>query len=148
MKLLKNKSIRNHIILCALVVCLMFGCSDDKGKMNPLSQMQKRLRGTWTVSEVTLSGTDVSIFYANLTLTFNSNYSYACDNEVDPVWPAVGTYENILENDLQIILRDDGIRMRVISLTANNLVIQFTWAGDPNGKLKDLNGEYEFTFTK
>jgi hypothetical protein len=138
----------SRLILCAIFICIMFGCRDDRGKMDALSRMQKQLRGTWSVSEVSLSETDVSIFYADLTLTFSSNNSYTCQNQVDPVWPATGMFENVLENDLRIIVRDDGIRMKVISLTSHNLVVQFLWAGAPNGRLKNLNGEYEFTFTK
>ena len=100
------------------------------------------------MSQVTLSEADVSIFYDGLTVTFNNGKSFVCTNEVDPVWPATGSYENILENDLKFILREDGIRMQVVSLTSNSLILQFSWAGIPGGKVKSINGEYEFTFTK
>ena len=130
-----------------LILPVLIGCG-DKEKVDSLTLMQKRLRGTWSVSSVTLNGLDVTTFYEDLTLDLLSNNTYECENEVDPVWPVSGTYEASLENDLRILTRNDGIEMTVLELTSANLVVQFPWVAASGGRGLDVGGQYEFRFVK
>jgi hypothetical protein len=142
-----NKLSAAAAILALFIFCC---CKHDKKNAPSADANLSKLAGVWRIENATLSGADVTAFYADLHVTFNTDKSYACEHEVDPVWPVTGTFTLEYDDDDLILHRSDNVLMTIVSLSETGLILKFDWAGAPpsGGRTSTLSGEYIFTFLK
>ncbi|GAB5526043.1 MAG: hypothetical protein Roseis2KO_39150 [Roseivirga sp.] len=133
--------------LSALIFCLtLSSCKSDDS--NPEEEKLRELTASWRVDSVINDGQDVSSQYAGFTLTVEGTKTYSTVNGGNP-WPAQGTFD-FVNNNLDLIRRDDGVDVSIANLTATELSLTFnisTVRGTANGT-EGITGAFTFNLTK
>ncbi len=137
------------------------GGGDDPDKTQEQIQFEK-LKGTWTVSEVELDGVpriDDFTTTTPMTLTFAGTYSNPGGTYLMQVngsrptnnpWDVSSSWKFGGDVTRQIIRIEDDLEM-VYTLTGSELTITFQYEGIGfigQGRLEQVTGDWEFTFTK
>ena len=122
------------------------GCEKEEN-LTPNEKTEELLMAqVWELSEVKIDGV-ISDLYSGLTLSFGSK-TYSTTNG-GKVWPASGNWEFIGEKGDKI-LRDDGLQIAIISASASQLVLSFTWNSTvyDGGRTGSLKGLHQMTFKR
>lgn len=139
---------------------LLMSCDEDNGGGSSEEQTQlDKLTDTWTVSSVTLDGTDRTNDFPGLVLTISGTYavngtyafSFAGTRPNPSPWPASGTWKFDANPNSQIIRLDDSQKINY-TLGSNNaqLTLEFNYQGSgfAGGRVEVVNGNWQFVFTK
>ena len=142
------------VSLIALTVLFTFS-NCDKNKGNEKTEAEKQLdllAGTWNISTATLDGTDVLTDYSGMTLTLTTSKGYSTSGgDFAPIWPSSGTFDFKSSGgteDLNTLVRDDGVEISISSISESNLSLAFDYAVSPPCRAKGVCGGYVFTFTQ
>lgn len=144
------------LVFVSLVIFISCGGDDGGGTPDPLTQRAAELQDTWTVTEVRLDGgtnLDADWVASGFSLTITgasaAGGSYAVSN-VPPgfevVWPSSNTTWTFNDNDVDELLRGDGVVMAVSGLTGTTLTLTFnitTQAARTSG----IAGAWTFIFS-
>ena len=123
---------------------MMSGCGKDDP--NPQAEKLRLLSGTWTIATVDNDGVDVTSQYNGFTLTVTSTKTYSTTNGHN-AWPAGGTFE-FQQNDLNQIMRDDGVVVTIESATEDQLQLSFQQSTLTGGRPKGVTGDFVFSLVK
>jgi hypothetical protein len=138
------------IIYSLSIICILFllvSCGEDATKSETDRVKEILGSGTWKVQNVSVSSTDQTALYKNLTLSFtDTNYTTANGANV---WPATGTWA-FTDDSAKAILRNDGTTITVSEATDTKLVLSFDWANTTigSGRMESIKGAHVFTFGK
>lgn len=144
------------LLVLASVALFYISCDngDSPGKSDRDAQIEK-LNGTWKITtndNVTLDGGATGEDYTNFTLTLNGQQGnnaipYTASNVPETsVWSSAGTL-TFGTNVLQDLTREDGVSI-TYSVNETTLVMQFNYAGDPLGRVRNVEGDWRFTFAR
>ncbi len=134
------------IITIVFVVLCIGGC-DKEEKFTPNEKTEELLSAqVWELTEVKIDGV-INDLYSGLTISFGSK-TYTT-TKGGKVWPASGTWEFIGEQGNKI-LRNDGLQIDIISASASQLVLSFTWNSTnyDGGRMASLKGLHQMTFKR
>ena len=143
----------NHpqkVKVLAAVVCLfgafhfMAGCKSDDGP-NPEQVRLQELSQTWVLGTVTNDGNDVTSQFTGFSLTVDQ-FSFTTQNGGN-AWPGSGTY-SFVENDLDRILRSDGVEMSVTGISSDDLTLSFQISTVSGGRISGVNGSFVFSLKR
>ncbi|MBS1949833.1 MAG: hypothetical protein JST37_02390 [Bacteroidetes bacterium] len=142
--------------ISVLAVLTFSGCSKSGGGETTQDKQFGLLSKTWTVSSVTLGGTDVTSSngwnWTNFTLTITGttgNYSYTCANRpsIPGPWPTSGTWTFGTDPTTQIV-RDTGANLLnmtyVINASASTLQLSFNFTGTGYTRVNNTTGQWVF----
>lgn len=133
--------------LSILIFCLaLSSCKNDDS--NPEEEKLRELSASWRVDTVINDGQDVSNQYTGFVLSVEGTKTYSTLNGGNP-WPAQGTFD-FVNNNLDLIRRDDGVDVTIANLTATELSLTFnisTVRGTANGA-EGITGAFTFNLTK
>jgi hypothetical protein len=138
----------NKLFCITILVIIVVAFSACQG-VEPPSQEEifaKRIEGDWKVTNgtITKDGRDVTGSFPGLEITFNASRSYEVANPVSPVWPVSGSYNlEYVNGDIFNIRRDDGVLLVISELTDTSIKFSFPYTS-PNGRVKDVSGEFTF----
>ncbi len=135
-----------NILTAVFVLLSISGCEKEEN-LTPNEKTEELLMAqVWELSEVKIDGV-ISDLYSGLTLSFGSK-TYSTTNG-GKVWPASGNWEFIGEKGDKI-LRDDGLQIAIISASASQLVLSFTWNSTvyDGGRTGSLKGLHQMTFKR
>jgi len=148
------KSIQKELILAIIlgVFIILSGCKKDTDSPNEEVIQLGKLSGTWTANTV-MNGVELE-GYEDFTLTISSNpggvftYTTAGRPELSP-WPASGSWVFGSTVASQIVRESDGVIMTyTVTDTALTLEFDFSGEGYPNTRMKSLEGNWMFTFSR
>jgi len=147
------------LIAMGVAVSLM-NCDGEGGGGNSEEETQlNKLAGTWNISTVTLDGTPRTDF-PGLALTISGTfsgagstyaYSFTGTRPNPSPWPASGTWMFDANPNSQVVRLDDGQK---INYTLGNgdsqLTLEFNYqgAGFAGSRVEQVNGNWQFVFTK
>ena len=147
------KSLNKYIVLLS-IIALLTNCkgksTTDPAPVDPTLAVIEGLTKTWTVSEVTLDGTNVTSDWNNVQLSFAANKSFSItglSQENALIWPSSGSYSFPDATKPMSVLRSDGIPIIISNLTETSATLDFTISGRTGGRETGLSGNYTFTFT-
>lgn len=128
-----------------ILMALLFisSCKDDD-PIDPKAQKLNQLNASWAMQSVSNDGNDVSSQFTGFTLSIDGT-NYNTQNGGNP-WPASGTYE-LSGDNLDLILRNDGVEMTIDELTTDKLVLSFSYSA-VNGRVNGITGGFTFSMTK
>ncbi|MEM9298415.1 MAG: hypothetical protein AAGA64_08490, partial [Bacteroidota bacterium] len=140
------------VVFSVLLVSLLFSflsCADDDNNSDGLSEIERRIVGTWEVQTVFLNGFDVTNpSYTDFAILFRPDRSYfAIDSE--PIFTPSGGFWQFLDNDPDR-LEIGGVES-MLSLDDDTMILVFQATGEQigeSGRRKGLDGDYEFTLTR
>jgi hypothetical protein len=138
--------IKTALLTAALLCAVSFSACDGSDDPTEEQLFLKRLEGRWTLTtgSVKVDGRDVTNSFAGMEITFSSDKTYVVANPVSPIWPATGAFTlERVSSDLFNILRDDQILITVEALTSSTVTMSFHYTS-PNGRTKEVSGEYVF----
>ncbi len=147
------------LIILLAVATLYTSCGGDDGptKTQEEIQLEKLKANPWNISSVTLDGTNRLTDFTNLKLTFGGTfvtggtytYSFTGSRPNPSPWPASGTWEFGPTATSMMVRLDDDLPMNY-TLTDTQLTITFTYsgAGFAGGRVEQVEGNWEFIFTK
>lgn len=156
------------VILRLLTVAIVVGatttlmnCGDSGGGGSSQEETQlKKLAGTWTMTTVTLDGNSRTGDFTDLKLTvsgtFNGTggtyaYSFTGTRPNPSPWPASGTWQFDANPSSQIVRLDDGQKINYsLSNGDAQLTLEFNYqgAGFAGSRIQQVNGNWQFVFTK
>jgi len=119
-------------------------CKKDDDPVDPRDLQIKRLTATWNIESVTNDNIDVSGQFTGMTLTIDG-LNFTTQNGGNP-WPTHGTY-TFKDNDLNTIIRSDGVEIALVEVTANTLILSFNYASI-NGRVQGITGGFIFSMIK
>ena len=142
------KNIITFIALLAIVFAFAFlsGCKGDDPSASEV--MTKMLTAnTWKISSVTVSGTDQTLLFTNMTLAFTATNFSTTNGGI--VWPASGTWE-FTDNTATSVKRSDDLEIDITETTATSLKLSLTWAEGTfgPGRISSVAGVHVFSFVK
>ena len=142
----------NRVIFFLIIMTIIAGCENDSSPqpMDPLAEQLGLLKNDgrpWAAStsaSVIKDGYDVTDQFDGFELSFG-DFTFNTVNGLASAWPANGTWE-FKSGNQNTITRSDGV---VIAFThsGSNLLLTFTSVGDTGGRVKSLEGEYQFQLT-
>lgn len=150
------------LIVVASAATLLMNCDSGGSDEKSVEEVQlDKLKGNWAMSSVELDGTDRSSDFTNFVLNLSGTYS----NSTNPTynfsvsgsrpnpspWPATGTWRfgdnpettilRLVENPpLSISYQQNGSQL--------SMSFTFTGAGYAGGRVGEVEGNWEFVFTK
>lgn len=143
------KKISLLISITSLVAMLLLAsCGGDDETQSETDRVRDILKsGTWKVQTVSVTNTDQTALYKNLTLTF-TDANYTTTNGAN-VWPASGGW-SFTDDTAKTISRSDGITIAVGEATTTKLVLSFDWGRTTigPGRAESISGAHVFTFGK
>lgn len=121
---------------------------------DPEQEQLDKLVGTWTVTDAELNDADKAEFVgAQLTITSNKLFNFSNDAQIEgSPWPPSENWEfgaDVTQNINR--LDPDGNVPLIYSVSGNSLTIKIpNYTGDAYtiGKVKSVEGTWDFTFTK
>ena len=137
-----------RLVIYPLILSLLIvsGCKDDDPVGATLQQLAfEKLSGSWTFGadgSIEVDGVDVSANYPGFSLSF-ANGTYQTTNAAD-LFDASGTWEWVDTEARQIRL-NDGKEITIQTLTLNQFVFTFTFAG---ASAAGIAGNYTVTVNK
>lgn len=149
------------LFMLLAVATLYTSCGGDDGptKTQEETQLDKLKADVWNIASASLGTTDRTGDFTNLKLTFSGNYvaggtygySLSGTRPNPSPWPASGTWKFGSNVTSQIVRLDDDpdLGMNYV-LTDTQLTITFTYtgAGFAGGRIEQVEGDWEFIFTK
>ena len=139
-----KKSLIIKISMLFLII-IFHGCK--KETVSPLDKAQNLLiSGTWKIKSVTVDNQLVTV-YDGMTIVFTKT-AYTTTNG-GSLWPPSGTWE-FSGGNKDLILRDDGLEITLIKLTATEMIMGFLWDDTiyDGGRIESVGGEHKMTFGK
>ncbi len=127
-----------------LAVVISLSCGGDDGP-SPLDQRLEELTATWSLNSVTNDNLDVTSQFTGFTLTVTGNQTYSTTNGGN-AWPASGTFE-VLQQNLDILRRDDNVEVNIVSITDTALVLSFN-VNSVRGSAHGITGSFVFNLNK
>lgn len=152
------------ITLFLFALILQSGCKKSNGgDPDPDPTINERLEllsKTWRVDpkfgSVTLDGIDITSQFTAFTLTITTAFNYSTSNgsAAFDVWALSGSWSFAInadgsQND-NIIIRDDGIEIKIVSISETGLTFSFTYltASNQQANQNDNNeGNYIFVLS-
>lgn len=152
------------LALLAAVSLFYAGCKDkDEDPRTAEAQQLEKLAGDWNlVSALDSRAPDRTEDFEGLVLTFSGNYSgegktynYSLSGPrpTPSPWPGSGTWKFGTNKNTEII-RDPGGQNEILmnyTVSENELILTFevpTTGGWPGGRVKSVDGEWTFTFSR
>ena len=135
---------RNLIFACLLLlIATGLGCR-KKGGVDPLQVRLAELQGTWTVERVVNDNQNVTSLYALFSLTIDGDLFQTGSG--GNAWPASGSF-TINRNDIDTIIRNDGVEVSIEEINANRLQLSFD---KPNVSSREqgITGNFIFNLIK
>lgn len=128
------------------------GGGDDP---NPEKDALDKLVGTWTVTSAKLNGADKAEFVgAELNISSDKKFNFTNDASIDASpWPASVSWDFGADITKNITRKDIGGNVPLIyTVSGSSLTIDIEdytgEAYDINGRVKSVEGDWKFTFTK
>jgi len=145
-----KKHFRTYRIFSTLfILVVLFFTACDRDELSRVEQTRKHLTtGIWTMSRVTLSGTEKTHEFEGLTLQFIGNAYITTNGHV--VWPSSGLW-NFTDETGKTILRDDDVLVTIEDIASTRLTLSLHWDKTTlgtNGRTASVQGPYVFEFTK
>lgn len=145
-KQVSTKAVQLLVLSMLSAALLIFsGCNDDDGP--GITQDQQRLdqlTASWQLGSVINDNNDVTNQFAGFRLAIEQ-FTYTTQNGGN-AWPDQGTY-SFIENDLNRLLRSDGVELQIKSLSSDELIITFQTT-QLNGRKSGITGGFEFQLVK
>jgi hypothetical protein len=145
---MKNSIKRNRLSIllpllsiAVLISTKFMACSsDDPG--NPV--MEKLTSGPWSVTSVTVDGTNQNEMFTGFTITFYTDLTYTTTNG-NVVWPAIGSW-NFSDGTNTNLMRSDGIEVELREITETSLSMKLHRDADTfgPGRSASIEGEHVF----
>jgi len=141
-------------ILFISIITLLTNCGDPEPTPQAVDQTLatiEALSKTWSPSQVTLDGANVSADWSGVSFSFTQNKSFTVSGlstENSLIWPSTGTYSFPDANKPLKILRNDGIEITLNNLTDTSVDVSFVITGRTGGRAAGLSGSYKFSFSK
>lgn len=139
-------------IAIAMLVLVLADCHRGEDPGNPRDEQMGKLSATWKCTQAVRDAI-IQSGYDNFVVTISSiagasSFSYACSGmPATSPWPSSGTLafgDNILTN----LLRDSKLSVEY-SLSSDGNVLELTFLySSSTGRVKEIDGEWTFTFTK
>jgi hypothetical protein len=129
------------LFIAILISTKFMACSsDDPG--NPV--MAKLTSGPWSVTSVTVDGTNQNDMFMGFTITFYTDLTYTTTNG-NVVWPASGSW-NFSDGTNTKLMRSDGIDVELTEITETSLSMKLHWDADTfgPGRSGSIEGEHVF----
>jgi hypothetical protein len=144
-------TIRNTIFIIAAAM-ITFACGgDDSPTVDPIQKVVDGLGKTWSATSVTFQSQEVTTDWSGFTLAFDQNKGYTATSLSDEsvlVWPTSGSYSFPNLENVNTILRSDGVQISIEDLTESNARLVFQIEGRNQGGREDaLIGEWAFVMT-
>ena len=146
--MIKFKTMLHFMILPVTLIGIMTlssSCKNDDDVVDPITEKINELSANWQLGNVTNDNTNVSDQYSGFTLTID-NFNFKTQNGGNP-WPNFGSYD-FKDNDLSVIVRNDGIEMTIDELTTTFLVLSFRFNALPGGRVTGLTGNFTFSLVR
>jgi hypothetical protein len=145
---MKNSMKRNRfntlfapLFVGILISTQFMACDSDDG--NPV--LKKLAAGSWSVSTVTVDGTDQTSMFTGLTITFNTDFTYTATNG-NNVWPASGNW-HFTDGTNTKITRSDDVEVALKDLTDTSVTLELSWDAPTYGpgRSSSIAGQHVFT---
>lgn len=133
------------IFFTILLATLINGCSKSDGVLTPNQRTENLLKSqVWKLTETRIDGM-VTNLYDGLTLSFGSKIYSSVNGGT--IWPTSGTW-TLVDNNGDLILRDNFLSIEIVSADSSQLVLTFTWGSTTydKGRTGSLKGFYRMTF--
>lgn len=139
-------------LLFIVLFVIVTGCGEDSPQPvnDPLNDQLTLLKNDgkgWAAtgsSAVIKDGFDVTDQFAGFELNFG-DFTFSTINSLPSAWPASGTWE-FTDGNQTSITRSDGVVVKT-DLSGNALTLTFTSTGNPGGRTKSIDGEFQFKLT-
>lgn len=145
----------SFLLLAIIFIGVVSGCKKDDDPGPSEEDLRKEaLTATWLVSSVSLDGDDFTSDWTGFTLTITTSTSngYQTENSFnEDVWPQSGSWRFQTVDGVQnldVILRDATLPIDIISVTETGLNLSFRFGEDPSSRVKNVDGIWDFNFTK
>jgi hypothetical protein len=151
MKALNSISTRiffSSLAVIAITLLSNCGSSTDAPVLTKQDQVKAILTASpWKVNTVSVDGTDKTITYKDLGLTFTNTGFTAVNGAA--IWPASGTW-SFTSIAATAFTRDDGVVVTLQEATATSLKLAMTWNKTTlkSGKAESVSGSHVFSFIK
>lgn len=151
MKALNSISTRLFFsVLAVVAISLLSNCSSstDAPALSKQDEVKALLTASaWKVNTVSVDGTDRTVTYKDLGLTF-TNTSFTSVNGA-AIWPASGTW-TFTSTAATAFTRDDGLVVTLQEVTATSLKLALTWNKTTlgPGRAESVSGAHVFSFRK
>ena len=137
----------NHIILVSIFVACMLltTCSEDPKPLTEAEQVTKLLtNGTWTLASVSVDDTQANDLFEEFSLTF-TKIGFTSTGTT-PVWPRTGTWSFTNPDEPDQFMRDDEVKVDIISLEEDSLTLELTWTKQTivGGRMLSIKGKHVF----
>lgn len=136
-------------ILAVVAIGALSHCGGDEPTLpSKQDEVTKILTGSpWKINTVSVDGTDKTLTYKDLGLTFTETGFTSVDGE--PVWPASGTW-SFTSNEATAFTRNDGLIVTIQQANATSLKLALTWSKNTlgSGKTQSVSGAHVFSFGK
>lgn len=127
---------------------LVSACGGDSTEPSASDKVRALLiAGEWPVQSVQVNGVDRTSVYTGLSLRFTqSSYS---TTQGRAVWPGSGTWQ-FTDDSATTLLRNDGLEVRIGSITHTRLELELTWTQQTlgHGRIASVAGRHVFVFVK
>lgn len=136
------------LVVFALSMLLIEGCKKSNDPEPETARVEGLLKsGTWKVSTVTITGTDQTSLFNNMTLKFTPTNYTTTNGGV--VWPPSGTW-NFTNDTASIIKRDDGVEIALSDVSETSFKLTFPWNKNTfgTGRVSSVAGTHVFTMVK
>ena len=139
--------------LTFVTLIILTNCGpDDKKKPSPAADQAKLLALTWNLDSngaklESATQADWNEFELKLTGDGDGGSYTTSESQTTDVWPARGTWK-FDGDDIGVIVRDDGVKMDISSVTSSRLVLGFKIEGTSGStRSSGVDGNWTFTFT-
>ena len=151
-----------HLLMAVLFLGFSACSEEDTANPNPNEEPEvawpELMAGTWTNSEASLDGTDVSEDFASFTLSIDESLSFTSNadelNRQPNPWITQGMFtldESASSSSQFRLLRNDGLTIDgQLDEDDKTLVLSFTYDESAlvNGRTQAVGGDWSFTLTK
>lgn len=144
--------VKNFKILATVLVLLssihfISGCKNDDDHPTPEQQRISDLSSTWILGSVENDDNDVTNQFNGFSLVVDQT-SFTTQNGGN-AWPANGSFTYVLvENDIKILERNDGVEISVDKLSNDELRLSFQITTLPGGRQEGITGQFIFSLIK
>ena len=136
-------------ILAVVAIGSLSNCGDDEPTLpSKQEEVTEILTGSpWKINTVSVNGTDKTLTYKDLGLTFTETGFTSADGE--PVWPASGTW-SFTSAEATSFTRNDGLVVTIQQATETSLKLALTWNKTTlgSGRTQSVSGSHVFSFGK
>jgi len=102
-----------------------------------------KLAGVKCDGERTYRGQDLTGMFNTMRVQFDSNMTYTVTHPKGRMWPGSGTYSLVGDDDIWSIIRDDGVEIVILNLTAEEFIFSVQFEDDTLGR-DSISGQYQF----